>query len=340
MFLRVFGQRLLPTVRYASTLPKGRYAAYHLVDHDSCLGEACMDPKDIPKAHTGLVAHIQEEQSKKGYTDSYAAIGSNRQGIKLDALNALRNQNNLAYPVMNVFADAIGAWFDPLLLSDITVDQLPGFNRMQLQRLAKQAGINLNDPRVPRVSDEFLSFLLSQKHPDFLYSREKMNLLYASAHRAAHLQGPVDLHFYDDLLKDIIEPAASFYKRFPSLLPSNVTLHFHHYETQAVGERPLYAYGPNLPSLITKVTGEGKRDPNYYETVRRMSEIAREEEGQQSSYLLTDYLTPKRLFEAPSSVFQVAKRFLSAVGLFKTDTAQTTLIESTSRSDEMTPGKK
>lgn len=334
------GARLTTGVRHVSNVPRVRKTAYHVFDHDGCIGEANIDPEDIPAVHKDLVEHILEQKREEGYTESFAACGSNRQSIRLDALNALRNQNNLSAPVLDAIARAIGAWHDPLRLSDITVDKKAGFNLSKLRTLATQQGVKLNGPQ---VSDAFLNFLLSVKHnpPGFLYSIDKTNLLYAFAHRAGSIQGRVDIHFYDDLVNDVIKPAATFYKRNPSLLPSNVRLHFHHYATQPIGECSMSQLGPQLPSLITKVKGEGQHDPDYYNTVRRMSEIAREEEGQQSSYELAKYLTPKRLFRPPTcAMADVANRVLHSIGLFSHKTPAKSPTNTTQQTIHETPLKK
>lgn len=337
MFLQALRQRALPGLRHASSVSSAQKAIYHLVDHDGCWGEPFTEPKALPEVHQAMIQDIKEQQAIKGYTHKYAAIGSNRQSLKLDALNALHNENGLAYPAMNVFSHAVEASFDPLLLSDITVDKKAGFNLALLRKYADSANVRL---QTQIASRSFLESLLKKEHPGFLYSREKVNILYAFAQRAGHFNGPVDLHFYDDLIKTVIEPAALFFKKFPTLLPNNVTLRFHTYANEPLGERPLFQNQGNIPSLITEVKGEGALDPNYYETTNRMARIAEEEEGKQSSYQLSEYLTPERLFEASVSLGRTAKKALSSIGLFKSDKPDSSKTEEKSTRDTLSAKKK
>lgn len=337
MFLQALRQRALPGVRQASSMSGAQKAIYHLVDHDGCWGEPFTEPKALPEVHQAMIEHIKEQQAIKGYTHRYAAIGSNRQTLKLDALNALQNENGLAYPAMNVFTHTVDATYDPFLLSDITVGKKAGFNLALLRKHAREANVKLHGPI---VDSEFLESLLEKKHPGFLYSQEKVNILYAFGQRAGHFNGPVDLHFYDDLIKLVLEPAALFFKRFPTLLPNNVTLRFHAYASETLGERPLFQNRGNIPSLITEVKGEGVLDPNYYDTTQKMTRIAEEEEGKQSTYHLSEYLTPERLFEASVSLGLTATKALSSIGLFKSDKPDSSKTEEKSTNDTLSAKKK
>ncbi|MGQ3888607.1 hypothetical protein ACQUW5_06185 [Legionella sp. CNM-1927-20] len=258
------------------------------IDHDGCFGLPNILPADVATAHASTIEHLKNLDESRVH---YVTSSSNRQSIRLDSINALYNQNNLAFPIARALAKTMGAWFDPLLLADINANRKPGFtiNSAINNLLAK--GVN---PLIERVSDEDLTALINCSQSSFIFSEDKVNIVYAQMHRIAllHPKSPIQYNVYDDLHQQVLQPLSQFYNKYPMLIPKNVKLSIYYFNTACEVSR----YERNLPSLFHTINGQGLIDSHYYTTVNAMGEIAKQEEGATlSKYYMHKYMTPSRI---------------------------------------------
>jgi hypothetical protein len=270
-------------------------------DHDGCLGLPGLIPKDVSKTHAPLIEHLKRQQAQQGYLTQFVSSGSNRQGIFLDCLNAIQNQNNIAAPVLQALSAALGAYFDPFRMADLTAGNKAGETNSQVRHFAKIHGVNL----LSTVMDDDLLFeLMKMKHPGFDFSIDKTNILYAQLQRAGFIKGPVDFHLYDDLIGTVLSPLAKIYTEYPEFIPKQVTLHLHHFDTVETGERA--SNDDKEPTLVKKIEGTGEHDVQYAKTIEAMGVIARQEEPGSKSYKMAGYVTPERVQDVLSNLADTA----------------------------------
>lgn len=265
------------------------FVRVNTIDHDGCFGLRYMEPYEVTSMHAPIIAAFNGQKKLNGYNVDYIMSYSNRQSIRRDCLNAIHNQNNLAFPVATALANAVGAYFDPLLLADIYAGKTPGFTIAYMKLALSKIGLTLKN----KISDDVLIELLNKNTVEYIFSEDKINILYAQIHRMAliHPKSIIHFHIYDDLFEQVLQPSSTFYVQYPDLIPANVTLYFHYFNT--LKERI------PLPMNIYPITGKGKIDMDYYKTVILMGEIAKKEEGNHiSTYKMANYLSPKKILEA------------------------------------------
>ncbi|WP_237762027.1 hypothetical protein [Legionella santicrucis] len=269
----------------------GELVRVNAIDHDGCFGLQHMEPREMGTMHKPIIESLNHQKENQGYAVDYVTSSSNRQSIRLDCLNSIYNQNNLAFPVAKALAKSLGAWFDPLLLADITANRKPGFTINCINEVAQAKKLNLFENR---VSNEVIDALLQENHADFTFSEDKINIIYPQMHRIAlfHPQAKIHFNVYDDLLKQVLEPLNRFYSDYPDLIPANTTLNLYYYNTV---NNDSMSHELNMPNLIHTIHGTGSIDSHYYHTVRQMEEIAKNEEGETSKYYMSQYITPELL---------------------------------------------
>lgn len=291
--LVAFPYRNLFFARSVKTMTKnsGQLVRVNAIDHDGCFGLQHMEPSEIGKRHKPVIEYLNHQKENKKYAVDYVTSSSNRQSIRLDCLNSIYNQNNLAFPVAKVLAKSLGACFDPLLLADITANRKPGFTINCINQVAQEKKLNLLKSC---VSNEIVDELLQKTHTEFTFSEDKINIIYPQMHRIAlyHPQASIHFNVYDDLLKQVLVPLNHFYSSYPNLIPANVILNLYYFNT-VNNDSPNHEL--NLPSLIHSIHGTGSIDSHYYHTVRKMGEIAKNEEGELSKYYMSQYITPELL---------------------------------------------
>jgi hypothetical protein len=272
---------------------KSELVRVNAIDHDGCFGLPYLEPQDISKNHIMVIEELKQQREVNGYTFDYITIFSNRQAINFDCHNAIINQNNLAASVAINIAKSLNAYFDPLLLADITANELPGTTIRTLKEELARKGIKKLEQKIP---EEILLNLIQEKNMGFCFSEDKINIAYAQMHRLAliHPHAIITYNVYDDLRKNILKPLSKFYRNYPNMIPSNVKLVLYHYDTT----RHCSLRGLSLPELITSIAGTGTTDISYYHTINAMTDIARQIEGKKSMYNMAEYLTPKLITEA------------------------------------------
>lgn len=293
--------------RFFSQRPKRTNVTYNehirvnAIDHDGCFGLQNMNPNEVSSMHIDVIMYLMEQKKLNNYTIDYVISSSNRQSIPLDCLNALYNENNLAFPVAKSLATALNAWFDPFLLADVTANKKSGFTISCVQKMASLRKLNLLKNQVPR---EILDELLKENHPGFTFSEDKVNIIYAQMHHFAARHPKATIHFNvnDDLHESVLNPLNKFYRTYSSLIPFNTTLKLYHFSTITESSYK----NANLPTFIYEIKGSGLVDYNYYKTVQVMEEIAKNEEGDQSKYHMGNYINPENIehyFNRSSYVF-------------------------------------
>lgn len=269
------------------TLEKLKLVRIHSFDHDGCVGTPFLDPCETPNMHIDLLEHLKENQLQNHALECMM-IFSNRQSLKKDCKNALHNNNNLALQVIPALAKKYNVYFDPLLLTDITLNQKPGATYCKFIESAQKMRIKRSD----KISAKELEQLAALVPIDYVYSTDKVNILYAQAHRAACFfpQTRIELNVYDDLSKAVLTPCYEFYRCYPELLPENLVVNFTQYDT-VIESLP-------KPQLLYTIKGTGESNPLYYQTIKKMEERAFAEEGEHlSEYTFSSYLSPATLFE-------------------------------------------
>ncbi len=267
------------------------FVRVNAIDHDGCFGLQYMEPSEIGIMHKSVIEYLNNEKKANGYTVDYVISSSNRQSIRLDCLNSIYNQNNLAFPVAKILAKSLGAWFDPLLLADITANRKPGFTVNCINEVALAKKLNLSKNC---VSDEILDELLKGNYADFAFSEDKVNIVYSQMHRIALIHPRAIIHFniYDDLPGQVLGSLNYFYGRYPNLIPLNMRLNLHYFST--INNESSNS-SLNMPNLIHTINGTGSIDTEYYHTVKMMEEIAKNTEGEISTYHMSQYITPEAI---------------------------------------------
>lgn len=258
------------------------------IDHDGCFGIQYMDSSLITEYHTAVIELLRKDRS---HHIDYVVSSSNRQSRLIDCENAIHNQNNLALPVVRAFANALNAHHDPILLADITAMKKPGYTLSKLKEDARKSQIALFD-KIP--NDNQLSQLSALDRTGFCLSDDKVNIIYAIAHRTAiqHPNALITLNIFDDLTESVLNPLMGFYLANTSMLPHHIECNFYHYNTAQSD----YSHSTDLsPTLLAVIKGTGKQDAEYYKTVSIMEKIAKSFEGKKSSYNMSNYLTPALL---------------------------------------------
>lgn len=276
------------------------FVRVNTIDHDGCFGLQYMEPHEVSIRHGSIIEALGEQKKSNRYTIDYVMSYSNRQSIRRDCYNAIYNQNNLAFPVATALAAALNAYFDPLLLADIYAEKKPGFTVSCMKFALAKKGLTLRD----NISDDILTELLNSSKTDFVFSEDKINILYPQMHRMAliHPRAMIHFHIYDDLIEQVLHPSIAFYAQYQSLIPRNITLHFHHFNT--------LRDGTPSPINISAIAGKGDTDDDYYKTVMVMGEIAKREEGDQiTKYKMANYLSPKKILGTWSEMNMQSKHF-------------------------------
>lgn len=229
-------------------------------------------------------------------------IGSNRQSLQVDTLNATRNTNGAVVPLAQAISKHLDAEFDGFTLADIKSEKEPGYHTKLFLRVITELNI---DPKRFMYFNEFAQIdkLIKQtdngyEFSDFDASEDKINILYAQIHHQASLHPDEEIvfNFFDDK-QSILDSLNEFFKRFPEFLPENVELN-------------LYLYNQGELALChPPIQGEHFIDHNYYETVNIMGQIARKIQGgnPRTGYTMADYITPELIHETRAANTQREK---------------------------------
>lgn len=192
-------------------------------------------------------------------------IGTNRQSVQDDSINAGRNKTGSAYPQYTVIAKSLGMKLDKFLLPDI-------YNNLKTGKSFKQA-LSLLKKGTQDYDKDKLAVHLS---PDWLHDESKLTILYPQIHRFAkkHPKGPNHFYFLDDR-EDIVKGLYLYFKKYPQLLPKNTSLILGHFKGETA-DPAIELYEP--------IIGDGPIDFNYKQTVKNIASACIQSESFQQQY--------------------------------------------------------
>ena len=238
-------------------------------DADNCLFHAGYNPtwKEIKSGQCQQVIDKNKplldalKAQKSDFKETIVLVGSLRQSVEIDQYNANEHTTESIFTAIQTVAQYLGATLDKFLLTDVEANVAPGTSFDHA----------INHP--------------SKKQNTCIDDQAKVALLYAQIHKLAnqHPNENILFDFYDDRGldswgngDDILEHLHAYFKQYPELLPSNVTLRLNHYE----GEQA---------TPYTDIKGTGFTDTNYQKTTQTIAAITR------FSPNFMPVLTPERL---------------------------------------------
>ena len=216
----------------------------------------------------------KNEDSSQYYDKVVCIIGSNRQSKVLDDNNRYafvmgrgRFDKGSCFPAIKDVSEYLGATFDPMLLADIFADLPDG----EAYRRAT----------TPDYKGE---------HPQTYFDASKVALLYAQIHKSAMDDPTAEIifDFYDDK-REILDGLIQFFKKYPELMPQNLTLGLNLYDGREGG------------ALIEEIKGTGFIDSHYRETVKDMINYCFENTKRKPEYKDEVYVVSTS-FHGPASL--------------------------------------
>lgn len=190
-------------------------------DFDGCLFHSSVE-RDVVQANKELLELIKADL-RTSNARPIVMIASNRQSIPVDGSNARKGSGSCFSAItkisaaLNIFNDEKPP-LDDLLLADVHHDLEPGSTLAEGLKLLKDDGRTYQE-HVKPIS-----------YSDWFLDDGKLTIVLAQVHKIAaeNADEEIEYHFYDDL-EDILLPLHTYFKKYPNLIPKNVTLHFHRY---------------------------------------------------------------------------------------------------------------
>lgn len=296
------------------------------IDYDNCYGKI-----ESPVLEPGKVQSLEALMRNNQYlidtiksglcegAEYKVFVGSNRQWLNVDRSNANQKNNGSCFLAIAAFAEVLGATFDPLLLSDIFLQEPAGFNietflnavgEMRTSQPERYNGTHLiypiKDDRLGVKNYDFMS-LFHMPQTDSFFDYDKINIIYAQMHKIATENKSEDGILFDfiDDSEDILGTLADFFSKHTSLVPASVTLRLFN-----------YVAGSTELSPCIEIQGTGTPDELYAETVRDMAVIAQKQWSRHYSpdLHLSMFVTPEalQLIRYPQAAEAVAPLAASA----------------------------
>lgn len=188
-------------------------------DFDGSLSRIGED-KDVIRANSEFLDFIRAQNHK--YAKTYGYIGSNRQSIYDDSVNAFSNRNGSCYPQIRKVCDYIGAIFDSFTLTDL-YNNLEAGQSVQLALSLLKRSKTTDEKEDSYVYDP--DRIKQTQTPDWLHDESKLSLLIAQIHKLAseHPDDEIEFYFYDDK-KEILDRLSTFFDipENRQLLPRNL----------------------------------------------------------------------------------------------------------------------
>lgn len=204
------------------------------LDYDGCLSRKNF-LNDIVEHNPDLISAFKKNSTD--YDQTIVFIGSNRQSKRDDDKNSQNNGNGSSYEHIPLFAEAIGAEFDPFLVSDVYNNAKPG---TAFQEIKANLG-----------NDSF-------KHKGWLHDPSKISVIYSQMQKIAseHPGDQIDFEFFDDK-EDILNKLHAFFTQNSHLIPNQIKLKLHHYAGNEITPREPISGTGNLVNV------------DYAESIRR-----------------------------------------------------------------------
>ena len=201
------------------------------------------DTNPVISSNQMLLDKMKKQQTEGNYSKVIMAIGSNRQDYAVDYLNSHNNNGvrvtESVFSAIESIATHLGAEYDPTTMADITKSRPDGVTAYLIQEN------KINDPN----------------SPEWVFDNTKTSILYAQMQKVAnaHPGDEITYNFYDDNT-DILASLQTIFKKFPHLIPNNVTLQLH-------------TYNGSLLTDKAPIAGTGRINADYRNTVNNMGTL-------------------------------------------------------------------
>jgi hypothetical protein len=219
------------------------------LDFDNCLANREFDKiinekNALITANKILFEHIFKLNKQHKFNETVVLIGSNRQSKSVEDLNA-HAYNCECFSKMQSITNHLqtkipACKFDNFLMADLYNDLPPG--------------------KSFSLATSTTSF--TGKHPDYIFDKSKITLLYAQIHKLASQYPTTDImfDFYDDS-SIILTKLTNYFLLHKDHLPKNVTLR-------------LYEYSGEVTNNKLTLSGSGSIDFNYQQTIKQCVKAA------------------------------------------------------------------
>ena len=204
--------------------------------------DGCIFHSNYQASQHDIISHNQAfletlRIQNQDFSKVVTVIGSNRQSLSLDLVNGF-NGSGSCFKAIFTINEHLHATFCPLLMADI------------------YGGLNEGDAYQRAVTPGWAI----ENHKESFFDENKGSILYAQMHNIAisHPSANIVFDFYDDR-SDILDSLATFFKTYPELMPTNVTLR-------------LNKYNGKENTRLYDIQGTGMIDINYKQTVLDMVE--------------------------------------------------------------------
>src|SRR3990167_1353350 len=236
-------------------------------------------------------------------------VGSNRQNLGTELNNACTTNNRPRSGFINILLPQVinkiindepdfatreilrkNLCFDPALSADIANKSNFGTEASRIREFAdKKHTVNGKEITYHEhiMHDGTIMKFLHPVYAGYFYSNKnyqndtkdksdiadpsKFLMLYWQIHKIAS-ENPskkITYHFYDDHTI-ILNPLIQLFKKFPGLIPSNMTIQFHLYQHHQEQEKNLYSDAPEFTKETRAIKGKGKTDENFRKTTREL----------------------------------------------------------------------
>jgi hypothetical protein len=202
---------------------------YYSFDWDGSLApkfDPVTDPQKFIESHPNIIKKIKADLIKYGAKKVRFLVGSNRQSMSTDKVNRDKNKNGSPLQGLEILKNHV--------LKELAKEGAPSFDLEVDPYL--MVGVN-NQPvrQKPPTSGEHFQGLYPTD--EWAFEPKKRVLLLTQMHHAAkHNQDKeVIFQFFDDM-QDILDAVNSLFREHPDLIPKNLTLMTHLYDSWVEGK--------------------------------------------------------------------------------------------------------
>ncbi len=270
------------------------------LDFDGCLYNAHYYHTRQSPDKSVIVSNICFLNSLRDQNSAYdkviSFVGSNRQSLP-DDHRLLTGGREPCFPAIIRISEYINAQLDRFLLTDIYENAAPG--------------TTFNDAIAWYNTNSLVN--KPTGYPHWIFDESKVTILYAQMHKTAleNPDQPITFDFYDDRLEILEEWLGGFFRAYPELIPSNVTLNLHRYGVIT----NVYDNYTNPPESVgLPIQGKGQANPSYNEWVIKRGDYALEKAfqrdlAQSKPPEYTKLENPKLVMKQESYAVNIAKDF-------------------------------
>ena len=251
---------------------------YVLVDYDGCVGSSTIDGirSKSKILMDWLVAEIERHSNKGNRCSVYFGIGSNRQCMKNDMHNKISNQNGSVIDLLPALKEALeDALRQSNINHNVSINEFK-FLMADLEHMDKHKIFSAIGKSYDEMFREIRSCESGIQHKDSIFDNTKIFLLWTAMHVFSNhmrltVNGANSVHteclLFDDRT-DILDACREFYSKFPKLLPKDMSLHLHYYQSirnQYLSEHRLHSEVNSNEGLIIPLEQLKKRSARLLE---------------------------------------------------------------------------